>query len=186
MFKELILTAICCASLPLFAQQASPPKSLADFNKLTGSESIIVSPVSIAYPFNLHLSTLTAEQANCVELTIQGVKDAAVKVYGTIEAFNRSLVSHRYIYRIELTDMTKKETRAAYGEGKRYARIILGDEEVGNSIFLRPIIANHIATYIDPDTNEIACAASSVLQVERFLTNQYQAYIHKYYPEKLN
>jgi hypothetical protein len=173
MFKALLLCAVCSFSLSSFAQQATGSQSIADFNKSTGLASIAVMPVYTPFPVQQRSNTLTALQNECVTKTLQGIKEAAIKVYGSVESLERSLKDHDVVYRIELADMTSKATRDVYGEGKMYAHISMGSEETG-TIFLRSVITDKIVTYIDPENNKISCAASSAEQVESFLLNKYQ------------
>jgi hypothetical protein len=178
MFKTLIFCAVYCASLPLFAQQAGQLRSIEDFNKSTGFGSIVLSPVYTPFPTEVFSNTLTAEQESCVKETLQEITAAANNIYGSVEAFENSLKEQRTLYKIMLSDMTNKETRAVYGEGKMYAHIFMGYEETG-TIFLQKAIEDRIVTYIDPETNKIACASSSAQQVEKFLLNKYQSSLMK-------
>lgn len=180
MFKTLFTIAVSLVSHTAFSQTTGQLHSLEDVNKPTGLEVIIVAPVYTPYPVAKRLPTFTDEQYDCVQQTVQAVKEAGRGVYGSVDAFAHSLKTSDIIYRIELTDSTGEATRKVYGEGKQYAHRNLSSDEIRGSIFTRTVVSEHISMYLDPETGKVACAAASAKSVEEFLRETYQPYIDTY------
>lgn len=178
MIKSVVLSTICFISLSSSAQQIAESHSVPDFNKSTGLKAIIVDSVRTPYPSHTNFTSMTSEQFDCVKATVQAIQEAAAEVYGNVEALDSSLKTNGVPYRISLIDMTPEETRKVYGEGKNYARIQFDYEDDG-SILLRPVINHRIMTYIDPETQQIACASSSTKQVSEFLVKQYLPFANR-------